>query len=280
MLQPAATPSEERKGRITLDLEQMIKPLILLGFSILLFYLVISGQIRMYINPRFAILDAIAAAALFLMFAVQLFYTHRRDHADNHCDHKDAPRPWVYVIFIIPLALAALLPNAVLGASVAYNRGLNFDNAQPGSGVLVQADANGIDPSGSGSQQTDNSGISKSGLINVTDDNFVRAVSAITQSPGLYTGREISMLGFVIRAKDFAPQEFGLTRFIITCCTADAMPGGFILESKEAVDYKDGTWINIRGVMKVDNYDQQVVPVIEVTSIELATQPPDPYVYP
>ena len=114
----------------------------------------------------------------------------------------------------------------------------------------------------------------------MTADNFVRVVDAISQSPEDYAGREIDMLGFIIRDKDLAPQEVGLIRFIITCCTADASPGGFILKSRDAVDYKDGTWVNIRGVIEVNNYDQQVVPVIEATSIERAAKPSDPYVYP
>ena len=263
------------------DWEKIIKSLILLCFSILLFYLVISGQIRMYINPRFIVLSELAAVVLLSMFAVQFFNWRSSSHVDDH----HAPHKLVYVIFIIPLALALLLPDAALDASVASNRGLNFNSgnltsAQPGSGALPQAFVNGVNPGGSAGRQADITGVGNSGPIQVTADNFVRVVDVIGQSPEDYAGREIDMLGFVIRNKDFAPQEFGLIRFIITCCTADASPGGFILKSKDAVDYKDGTWINIRGVIEVDNYDQQVVPVIEATSIERAAQPSDPYVYP
>ncbi len=257
------------------DWEKIIKSLILLCFGSLLFYLVISGQLRIYINPRFTILTELAAAALFSMFVVQLFYSRSRQPDDHN-----APRMWVYVIFIVPLALAVLLPGAVLDASVASSRGLSFNGGNLASAPLSQAFASGIDPGGSAGQQANDAGVSKSGTIQVTPDNFVRMVDAIGQSPEDYAGREIDMLGFVIRNKDFAPQEFGLIRFIITCCTADASPVGFILKSKDAVDYKDGTWINIQGVIEVDNYDQQVVPVIEATSIERAAQPSDPYVYP
>jgi len=267
--------------QMAIDWEKIIKSLMLLCFSILLFYLVISGQIQMYINPRFTVLSELAAVALLSMFAVQFFNSRNSFHVyDHHAPHK-----LVYVIFIIPLALFLLLPNAALDASVASNRGFNFNSgnltsAPPGSGALARASAKSADLGESAGQQTDNTGVSKSGPIQVTADNFVRVVDAIGQSPEDYAGREIEMLGFVIRNKDFAPQEFGLIRFIITCCTADASPGGFILKSKDAVDYKDGTWINIRGVIEVDDYDQQVVPVIEATFIERAAQPSDPYVYP
>lgn len=263
--------------QMAIEWEKIIKSLILLCFSILLFYLVVSGQIRMYINPRFTVLTELAAAALLSMFAVQLFYSHS-------CHPHDHKTPmWVYVIFIVPLFLAVLLPNAVLDDSVASSRGLSFSSANSasaplGSGALAQAD-NGISQGGSTGQANDVSA-SKSGLIQVTPDNFVRVVDAIDQSPENYAGREIEMLGFVIRNKDFAPQEFGLIRFIITCCTADASPEGFILESKDAADYKDGVWISIRGMIRVDDYDQQVVPVIEASSIERVIQPSDPYVYP
>jgi putative membrane protein len=264
---------------MAIEWEKIIKSLILLCFSILLFYLVVSGQIRMYINPRFTVLTELAAVALLLMFAVQLFYSHS-------CHPHDHKTPmWVYVIFIVPLSLAVLLPNAVLDASVASSRGLSFSSANSasaplGSGTPAQALASGIDQGGSTGRQANDASVSTSGSIQVTPDNFVRVVDAIDQSPEDYAGREIEMLGFVMRNKDFAPQEFGLIRFIITCCTADASPEGFILESKDAADYKDGVWISIRGMIRVDDYDQQVVPVIEVSSIERVVQPSDPYVYP
>jgi len=155
----------------------------------------------------------------------------------------------------------------------------NSVSAPLGSGALTRTLPNGINQGGAAGQ-ADDAGTSKSGLIQVTPDNFVRVVDAIDQSPEDYTGRELEMMGFVMRNKDFDPQEFGLIRFIITCCTADASPEGFILESKEASDYKDGTWISIRGTIRVDDYDQQVVPVIETSSIKQVTQPSDPYVYP
>ena len=115
------------------DWEKIIKSLILLCFSILLFYLVISGQIRMYINPRFTVLSELAAVVLLSMFAVQFFNWRSSSHVDDH----HALHKLVYVIFIIPLALALLLPDAALDASVASNRGLNFNSgnltsAQPG----------------------------------------------------------------------------------------------------------------------------------------------------
>jgi putative membrane protein len=266
--------------QIACDQEKIIKSLILLGFSILLCCLVASGQIRIYINPRFVVLSELAAAALFLMSAVQLLYANGGCHADDHRS------PWmgVYLIFIVPLALAVLLPKAVLDASVASNRGLDFNSgyssaAPAGSGALTAGYGNGAGPGFPG-QQTDNTGISISGPIFVTDGNFVRVVSAIEQSPEDYAGREIDMLGFVLKDKSLAPQEFGLIRFIITCCTADAMPGGLILESKDAAGYQDGAWIHTRGVIRVDNYDHQLVPVVETTDIVRAAEPADPYVYP
>jgi putative membrane protein len=252
----------------------------LLCFSGLLFYLVISGQIGMYINPRFTVLSELAAVVLLLMSAVQFFNWRNSCHVHNQAPHK-----LVYVIFIIPLALALLLPDVALDANVASNRGLNFNSgnstsAPLGSGALAQVSGESTDPGESTGQMADHTGISVSGPILVTADNYVRVIDAISQTPENYAGREIDMLGFVIRDRDLAPQEFGLIRFVITCCTADASPGGLIMKTRNVVDYKDGTWINVRGVIEVDNYDQQVVPVVETTSIELAAQPSDPYVYP
>ena len=111
------------------DWEKIIKSLILLCFSSLLFYLVIGGQIRMYINPRFTVLSELAAVVLLSMSAVQFFNWRSSCHVH---DHK-APHKLVYVIFVIPLALFLLLPDAALNASVASNRGLNFNSGNSAS---------------------------------------------------------------------------------------------------------------------------------------------------
>ncbi len=263
--------------------ETIVKSLILLGFSILLFSLAASGRIRLYINPRFTILSELASAALFLMFIVQVFHTHAA-HAHEHCCH-DAPQKWVYAVFILPLALAMVFPGAVLDASMAANRGLNLNSGKPAvagpapvAPGAVQASANAAGPEGSADDQSD--GINESGLIRVTEANFVRVATSLNQSPGRYEGRQIDMLGLVMRNKDFAPEEFGLIRFVITCCSADASPGGFICKSKDADNYKDGAWLSIRGTIRTGTYNQQVFPVIEIASVKRAVQPPDPYVYP
>jgi putative membrane protein len=233
------------------------KSLILLGFSVFLFYLSFSGQIRMFINPRFAVLNEITAVILLAMFAVQICAPWTGDG-----DHGHQPRRWVYAIFTVPLALAVLLPGTVLGTGVAANRGLNLNG---GSGIPDQANVTGI---------------SQSGPIQVTADNFVRVVDALGQSPESYAGRKIDMLGFVMRQQDLTSREFGLIRFVISHCTADAIPGGLIVESGDTGAFRDGTWIEVEGVIRLGNYEQQVVPVIEATSIKRDDQPQDPYVYP
>ena len=265
--------------------ETAVKALILLGFSGMLLYLVVSGRIRMYVNPRFAILSGIAAAALFLMFVVQLLHPPEPHHAHDCCCQEDDNPKWGYAIFIVPLVLFLILPNATLDASLAANRGLGLNSAGAASGVAAsnsnQAAANGGNSLGSGALNSiQDSDIDQGGLIQMSDANFVRVVTTLNQSPERYAGREIAMLGFVSRENDFAPQEFGLIRFVITCCTADASPGGFICQLQDAAKYKDGTWLEIRGTIEPGSYEGQSLPMIQVSSVKQAVQPSDPYVYP
>ncbi len=267
-------------------IESGLRALILLGFAVLLYRLVDSGKIVYYVNPKYAVLVKGAALTLFVMFLAQVFRTARRDHA---CGGHGLPGggKWGYIAFMVPLLMAYFLPDAPLDAGMAANKRPVFNAriaapaagppaAQPeGAGSV----APGTDRPAGTARPSPVGELRKASIIDVSDDNFNLVMSEIYLFPDEYTGKGITMLGFVDRDESFLPNQFGLVRYVVTCCSADATLGGMICEYNHAAGLKKGAWITVSGTIQKGWYEQRILPVIKVTSHKEVEAPRSPYIY-
>ena len=55
---------------------------------------------------------------------------------------------------------------------------------------------------------------------------------------------------------------------------------GFLCESKDVKNFKDGTWVNITGNIEMGKYHNEQIPFIKITEIEETNQPEDSCVMP
>jgi len=282
--------------RMSLNAEAFIKSLILLGFSTFLFWLVESNKIVFYINPRFVWLTKAAAVLIFLMFLVQAGNSYRRTSTNHsHCHFGQSKIKLALLPFVVTLLMAFLLPDNALDASLAYKKGMNLNarpvtSAQsgpsstvPGNAPVTQTNNNSTDPRASLSKDSYQSmvdEIRKSSLIKVTEENYTLITSEINMYPDKYVGKEIAMLGFVFRNQDFPPNQFGLVRYVVSCCSADAIIDGFLCEYNNASDLSKGSWLNIRGTIQKGEYENSIIPMIKVTSFSKGQEPESPYIYP
>lgn len=277
--------------------EAFLKSLILLGFSMFLFWLVASNEIVFYINPRFVWLTKSAAALIFLMFLIQAGNSFGQT-ASAH-DHGHAGRGGMKLVllpFVVTLLMAFLLPHQALDASMANNKGVNLgtrpaasgqsgSTALPGDVAETQTNNNNGSSQGLTAQAEDPvqlkiAEIRKSALINMNEDNFTLITNEVNIYPDRYVGKEITMLGFIFKGQDYPPNQFGLVRYVIACCSADAVPDGFMCECDDAPNFGTGEWLNIRGTIKMGQYENSAIPVIKVASFSKAQEPQNPYIYP
>ena len=71
-----------------------------------------------------------------------------------------------------------------------------------------------------------------------------------------------------------------VSRFIITCCVADAFAVGMTVDWPQDIQFEDNTWINVRGTLDVTQIGSQTVPLVHATSIDPTAAPEQPYLYP
>lgn len=128
--------------------QQAARSLILLGFSVMLFMMHFTGDIHLFINPKYLLLSQAAAFLFLLLFFIQITRvwtvqsshkhehdsctraegccSHDHDHTHHH-DHGNTPftvkKLLSYSIIILPLLTGFMLPAKVLDSSIADKKG-------------------------------------------------------------------------------------------------------------------------------------------------------------
>ncbi|MBD2094407.1 TIGR03943 family protein [Trichocoleus sp. FACHB-591] len=108
---------------------------------------------------------------------------------------------------------------------------------------------------------------------------WVRTLNVYPE-PDAYTGQKVKVQGFVIHAPELPEQYFLLSRFVITCCAADAYPVSLPVKLKESrKDYPVDTWLEIEGQMITEDLAGKRQLTIQPKSIKKIPEPKNPYDY-
>lgn len=227
----------------------------------LIFELINADELSLYINPRFTTLLKISTLLLIPLMFVQAFaivITQNTSH--SHCSS------WTYLPFILLLLLVFAFPGNTLNASMVNNKSLNNQPASsPNTYEMSRPLADKL------------RGTSK---IEVNDHDYAEIMNELQFFSQDYIGKQIQVTGFVFRGPADTGTQFSLVRYVVVCCTADALPYGILCETKDAAKYQNGTWLSIKGIVQTSKYEEQTVPSIKITSLQQVSEPKNPYVFP
>lgn len=70
----------------------------------------------------------------------------------------------------------------------------------------------------------------------------------LTLNPGVFIGKEVTIIGMVHLDERFPDYTFYCFRFMINCCAADAAPLGVMKGYEEEREYVPGSWVEVKGV--------------------------------
>lgn len=137
---------------------------------------------------------------------------------------------------------------------------------------------------GSDSMQQDKDDRQKSDSeIILNNENYTKIIMDIEQHPDQYSGKKVTVEGFVYRDKRFTAKQFVAARLFMVCCAADAQLIGFMCEGEQSSSLKDKQWIKVKGVLEVQNLDMNgqisSIPVIKMSSVSKLPTPENQYVY-
>lgn len=106
----------------------------------------------------------------------------------------------------------------------------------------------------------------------------------IYDDPEKYMGKNVMIKGMVHKddaeiTDKFGSEVFLLYRFVITCCAADAIPAGMLVDAADCSSYHEGDWIAVQGTFIAIKKDEENIPMIKAPTITKINAPENPYLY-
>lgn len=221
-----------------------------------------SGQLSYYINLRFIPLTIFGMIFLALL-AQTLFSENRRSRQtekqeDAH-DHEHDHVPSNLWFMVVPLAIGLLIPARPLDSSAFATKGFNT------TGPMVSSD--------SAAKLFETESQDRNVLDWVKISYYEKDITS-------YLDQQASVIGFVYRDGQLNENQFYVSRFIISCCAADASSIGMIVNWDDANTLKQDSWVLVKGSISSTILKDQTLLVIDAESVQDVPVPEQPYLYP
>jgi len=114
--------------------------------------------------------------------------------------------------------------------------------------------------------------------IEIDDEDFYPWLSELFLNPDQYMDFTITLRGYVFEDDHLGDKGFLLSRYLITCCIADAMPAG-ILSVAEGEPPKKDQWISATGTLELRMVGDQRMPTLNMRHFETIEPLKEPYIY-
>ena len=108
--------------------------------------------------------------------------------------------------------------------------------------------------------------------------DWVRTLTVYPE-PDAYTGQKVKVQGFVIHPPELPKDYLLLSRFVITCCAADAYPVGLPVKLPQQQAYPADIWLEVEGQMDTEDLAGKRQLTINARSITQIPEPQNPYAY-
>jgi putative membrane protein len=116
--------------------------------------------------------------------------------------------------------------------------------------------------------------------IIVTPENYLDIMSILDLYVNQFVGKQLELVGFVFRERDFSENQFVVARFAIQCCSADATVYGTLAEWSKAKKLETDSWVRVTGRIDRTEYGSQNIPLLQIEDVQQIEEPDEPYVYP
>jgi uncharacterized repeat protein (TIGR03943 family) len=258
---------------MTTRLYRSLQALLLLLLGLFIGSRLWSGQITWYINTRFLPLTLLGTVGL-LVLARALFVDREQpldglhDNAPGygHTDGEGEPHgtpagatPWGLLVFLLPLIIGLVVPHRPLGSEALANRGLSAiaplragGSDQPLQLALAPSERTILD--------------------------WIRAFN-LAEDPSAEEGLPADVVGFAYHDPRLPAGQVLLGRFALTCCVADAMAIGLIVEGDDLGQMVDNAWYRVQGTIHLASLDGQPIPLILAEQVDEVPMPEQPYLY-
>ncbi|TLS52363.1 TIGR03943 family protein [Paenibacillus antri] len=290
-----------------MTIHRLLRAFVAAGFSTYIIYLVKVDALQYYIAPRMEIFVKLSAIVLMMFAVVQafsMFVGARGRHVDCGCDHPPSPSLWrnalTYGLLFSPLVLGYFLPDLALGSDLVDKKGIVLSRSEPGTPAIPREETPVRTPLPSSESLQDDQllrsfqtgdlyedqyaslavRLMKQDPMVVREDAYLEIITAIDLFLNRFVGKSVQIEGFAYRTEEMAADEFVVARMAMDCCSADATPYGFLVQSQEASRFAEDTWIRVTGTIGTADWGGVEIVKIEAAEVAGIDSPETPYVYP
>ena len=229
------------------------------AWGILLLKYAIDGTLYILIHPSYYLLVTTTGGCLLAIGLWQSWRLYRGQIAVPPELHSSLLPPGITTMLLLGTAIVGLIVTPKLFTSqAAIQRGVT------GESVTVTR-------SQTQAFRTNVRSESKT-LV-----DWVRTLNNYPE-PDAYLGQKANINGFVLYPKQLPPNYLMLSRFVITCCAADAYPVSIPVKlSGTRQTYPQDSWLQVKGTAIVETFSGTRQLVIEATELKSIPAPKNPY---
>src|SRR5271157_1372231 len=249
-----------------------LQGLIMIAWGLFLLDKIDSGRLLLYINRRYVLLIALTAVAYFAVAQAVIGNRKKGEHAHTddelsgeaeehqHAGHDHRPPVLGLLVLAVPLLLGTVFPAKTLDSSIVANKGV--DSRAPLSKISNAA----VTSVSLASTQ-------RSVMDWVGDFNSTSDLSA-------FQNQQADVTGFVYHDVSLGKNQFLVSRFVVTCCVADAIALGMVVDWPGGDKMPDNIWVEVQGPVYVAELGGQKLPGITAQSVKTIQTPDQPYIFP
>lgn len=231
--------------------------LALAAWGVLLLKYWLTGKLSLLIHPHYFGLTIAAGVALLLIAGL---YSWQRSHQTATVRHITLfPPGWTSGLLLVTAVVGLTITPRPFASQTAIQRGLS-------AGAIITR-----------SQPQAFRAATRPESRSLID--WVRTLDVYPE-PDAYTGQKVKVEGFVTQTPGLPDRYFTLTRFIITCCAADAYPVGLPVQvAANQPAYAADQWLEVAGQMQTKTLAGKRQLVITASAIKPIAEPSNPYSY-
>lgn len=220
---------------------RVAQAILLSAWAGLFWFLVASGQSWLYVGARTA--WVVPTGGVVLSFAaLGRWLSIRAPRAETFT----SGRAWALGLIALPVVVVMAFPPSSLGSYAA-------DRRSAALGFAATGDAS-------------------EGEITLVDLGAALWSEETAAALAGRAGNEVSFVGFVTRREGMPADEFLLTRFIVSCCVADALSVQVRVVNAPAGRFEQDQWVEVEGAFYPLG-DEMVVDAARVRAVERPDRP-------
>ncbi len=229
------------------------------AWGILLLKYAIDGTLYILIHPSYYLLVTVTGGCLLLIGLFQSWRLYRGKIAAVQELHSSLLPHGIATMLLLGTAIAGLIVTPKLFTShAAIQRGVATESV-----TVTRSQTQAFRTSVRSESKT---------LV-----DWVRTLNNYPE-PDAYLGQKANINGFVFYSNQLPNNYLMLSRFVITCCAADAYPVSIPVKfTGNRQTYPQDSWLQIKGRAIVETFAGNRQLVIEATELQPIPAPKNPY---